>query len=111
MQKMFNCDHCDQYGFCRKYSNLEASVMCPGNGDCTDEEIEYTLDNLPTVDAVEVDYAVTCAIQLVLEAIRQYRRYIGDDPVFDFTQKELEELSGYAIYLMGAKMDGGNEDG
>ena len=33
---MFNCGHCDQYGFCRKYSNLEASVMCPGNGDCDD---------------------------------------------------------------------------
>ena len=31
---MFNCTHCDEYGFCRKYSNLDVDVPCPGNGDC-----------------------------------------------------------------------------
>ena len=31
---MFNCAHCDEYGFCRVYSNYDADVMCPGNGDC-----------------------------------------------------------------------------
>ena len=29
-----NCVYCNEYGFCRKYSSLEADVPCPGNGDC-----------------------------------------------------------------------------
>ncbi len=31
---MFNCVHCDSYGFCRKYSSLDVDVPCPGNADC-----------------------------------------------------------------------------
>lgn len=30
----FDCLHCDKYGFCRLYSNLEADVPCKGDGDC-----------------------------------------------------------------------------
>ncbi len=29
-----NCVHCDQYGFCRLYSDFDVDVICPGNGDC-----------------------------------------------------------------------------
>ena len=29
-----DCVHCDTYGFCRIYSDLDVDVMCPGDGDC-----------------------------------------------------------------------------
>lgn len=33
---MFNCEHCDQYGDCRKYSSLNVAVPCPRNSGCED---------------------------------------------------------------------------
>lgn len=36
-----DCVHCDSYGFCRIYSDLDVDVICPGNGDCDRyEEVE-----------------------------------------------------------------------
>lgn len=29
-----NCVHCDGYGFCRIYSDLDVDVICPGIRDC-----------------------------------------------------------------------------
>lgn len=68
--------------------------------DPTDEEIEYTIDNLPTVDAVEVDTAALVAIQIALEAIRQWARVNGCDPVFDFSPPEVTELADYIRELL-----------
>ena len=30
----FNCAHCNEYGFCRIYSDSDVDIPCPGNGDC-----------------------------------------------------------------------------
>ena len=36
-----NCVHCDGYGFCRIYSDLDVDVICPGIRDCDMyEEVE-----------------------------------------------------------------------
>lgn len=58
-----------------------------------------------TVNAVEVDHAVLVSVQIALESIRQYRRIVGHDPVFDFSQKEINELADYARYLLGGNME------
>ena len=71
--------------------------------DPTDEEIEYTLDNLPIVDAVEVVHG----------------RWIGETGVYMWRQNcsicngpVYNKMKPYYNYcpFCGAKMDGGNED-
>jgi hypothetical protein len=36
MEEKLNCAHCDKYGSCRLYSNIDVDWPCPGNGDCED---------------------------------------------------------------------------
>ena len=31
---MFDCEHCDEWGFCKKYSNYEVVWKCKEDADC-----------------------------------------------------------------------------
>ena len=69
------------------------------------------IENAPTIDAVEVDNAVLVVLQVALEAIRQYRRTVGHDPVFEFSQDEVNELVDYARYLLNGTAGMGVDEG
>ena len=92
--------------------------------DPTDEEIEYVLDQLPTVDAVEVIRCQNCVhaepldhnCELSTSYYLHCKLYRGEETknVWHKYKKyykdySLVERDGYCD--AGAKMDGGNEDG
>ena len=75
------------------------------------------------VEKVEVDKAALVAVQIAMEEIGRYKKYVGDDPVFYYTSKETTALANYALELLdaefrfehtcpncGAKMDGGKAE-
>lgn len=69
---------------------------------------QRTINNAPTVDAVEVDTAILVVLQIALEAIRQYRKAVGHDPLFEFSQKEINEIANYARSMLigSSEMEG-----
>ena len=101
--------------------------------NATDEEIEYTLDQLPTVDAVEVSHVeeVRQAILQTFDNLIVIHRDISNSPLansakyLDIPESSNDYNGIYAdamevarrfvnvalTYLCGAKMDGGDEDG
>ena len=40
-----DCQYCDKYGFCTKYSDLDLSWKCKGDADC-DDYVEVDDDEL-----------------------------------------------------------------
>ena len=87
---------------------------------CVSEENCKTCENLclwrkivsvaPTVDAVEVDTAILVVLQIALEAIRQYRKTVGHDPIFEFSPKEINKIANYARSMLNGSSETENEE-
>ena len=65
------------------------------------DDIIEELQEAPTADVVEVEKATMGAIQIVLDAIREYRRSVGDDPVWHMKEENLGRVGNWYLEMLG----------
>jgi hypothetical protein len=69
--------------------------------DYSKTDVEYAIDLCPIADVIETETAVSVAAQIVMEAIREYRKINGEDPVFYLSTKSLQRIANYMLEVLG----------
>jgi hypothetical protein len=69
--------------------------------DYSKTDVEYAIDHCPIADVIETETAVSVAAQIVMEAISEYRKINGEDPVFYLSTKSLQRIANYMLEVLG----------
>lgn len=69
--------------------------------DYSKTDVEYAIDHCPIADVIETETAVSVAAQIVMYAIREYRKINGEDPVFYLSTKSLQRIANYMLEVLG----------